>query len=257
MEGRSVNVNEEKIPDRLMPFVHSHLGLAQSIAIKIYKPAAHALELDELKSVAYFGLCDGTRRWPKYCTDRGLEENPAYFTAYVVPRIRGAVYDFIRTRDWATRSLRDKSKKIRLADKERNLTPEELAELTGMTVEEIQSTIAAISKVPISLENITDKSTEESEGVYGFQLADNEDVESTSGASDILRLFVNCVEELDPEQQVVLVMRYYEEMDLKVVAAEVGISESRVSSLHTSAILSILNKMKEEMTLDLVSASDI
>src|SRR5882724_5493703 len=95
----------------LMKAIEERAGFARSFGIKRYNTAPHALDKDEMISVAYWGLCDAARRWEKYCDAKGFRSDAMnYFTTYAYYRIKGAVEDFIRQQDWATRSLRERSK---------------------------------------------------------------------------------------------------------------------------------------------------
>lgn len=212
--------------------IHQYLGLAQSLARQTWRRAPHALELDELTGIAYLGLVSAARRWEKYCEERSYDVNALqFFKPFVVQRVNGALIDAIRSRDWATRSLRTRAKALQEAGQDEGLGEKELAEKSGMTVKEVRATIRGMAQRPVSLE------AEELDPVAGVG------VESDAFTSDVLGTVVGTIRDLEPEQQVVLTLHYFKGLQLQEVAKAMGISESRASQLHAKAVLTVHEQM--------------
>ncbi len=207
--------------------VEQYLPLAASIANTIYQSAPHALELDEVRATAYLGLVKAAARWPDYCEERGF--SPAdmqYFATFAGRRIRGEVIDSFRKRDFATRGVRDRMKVLIDAGLDQGKSVAELAAITDMTEQEIRAAIAASNRRPVSLEAAGD-------------MADESSVESDHSMTALMEKMVRYIQTLPVIAQVVLSLHYYRGMELREIAAELQITESRASQLHTSAVLGI------------------
>lgn len=216
--------------------VLKHMGLAQSIAAQIWKQAPHALELAELQAIAYLGLVGAANRWESYCAERSFDPKAIqYFEPFVKMRVRGAIMDSLRANDWATRSLRYKSRQLQQAGQDQGATVEEMASRTEMSVTEVRSTLASMAQRPVSLEG------EE------IDTPSSHSVESTAFSNDLLRAVVAAIRELSKECQVVLALHYFESRELQQVAVLMGITESRASHLHTDSVLHIRSYLLESL----------
>lgn len=212
----------------LEDLIHQYLGLTQTLAQQVWRNAPHALELDEMRSIAYFGLVDAASRWKPYCESHGYSpEALQFFKPYLVRRVRGALIDAIRSADWATRSLRTRAKLLQAAGQDKGASEKELSERSGLTVTEVRSTIRGMAQRPVSIE------AEE------LDPQANGTVESTAFTTAVLGRVVEVVEDLPGEEQVVLALHYYGGLQLQEVAKAMGISESRASQLHAKAVLTV------------------
>lgn len=214
--------------------VETHLGLAQSLAQQEWRKAPHALELDELRAIAYLALTWCADRWKPYCESRQFD--PAalqYFKPFVVRRVKGAIIDAIRASDWATRNLRDRAKALQHAGADRGLSHEELAERTGLTVAKVRATVRDMAQRPVSLD------------AEDLDPGAAVDVESTVFTRTMLGQVVTIIRTLAPEQQTVIALHYHRGLQLQEVAQAMGITESRASQLHAKAVLTIHAAMRE------------
>ncbi len=212
--------------------VHEYLGLSQSLAQQVWRTASHALDFEELRAIAHFGLVDAASRWKSYCAKNEYSpEALHYFKTYAVRRIRGALYDAIRSSDWATRSLRTRAKMLQGAGQDKGVPEKELAERTGLTIKEVRGTIRGMAQRPVSLEaeELDPESTRT--------------VESTAFTTQILAAVVTTVRSLPDEEKIVLALHYYRGQQLQEVAASMGISASRASQLHAKAVLAVHAQM--------------
>lgn len=239
------------IEDKYQSLIENHIALAISIALGVYNTAPHALELEELKAIAFYGLCDAADRWPHYCKKKGYDPSATqYFTKYSSLRIRGAIYDRLRSNDWATRSLREKSRKINLANIQADgvdLTNAELAEITGLTEKEVRDTLTGMSRAPVSLDSVVAPWTEDGTNLTSAgssQLSDAEDTESSVSVNALLETFADAVKALPYEQRLVIVLHYHQGLELKKAAALMGITDTVVSAYHTSAVISLLDSLQ-------------
>lgn len=213
--------------------IADYMGLAQALAQQVWRTAPHALELDELRAIAYLGLVAAAERWKPYCAANGYDVNALqYFKPFAVRRIRGSMIDAIRASDWATRLLRSRARALQAADSGTGLTETELAERTGLTVAEIRATQRGMAQRPVSLE------AEE----LDVESADT-DVESSAITAAVLGHVVEVIRHLTPAERTVIVLHYYAGHQLHQVAKTMHISESRASQLHADAVLAIHEAM--------------
>lgn len=223
-------------PDTPAPhdLIKEHMGTAVSIAVQIWRTAPGSMELDELKSEAYKGLVMAANRWAEYCEDNEFDPwRLEYFRAFCSRRIRGAVLDFLRASDWASRSLRARHKALVDAAGGEQVSDRELARRTRTSVHQVRATLAGMSARPVSLE------------VEGVDPGSGVTVEGQVESSAMLAFFVEAVRSLEDQQGLVVVLKYYRGWELREVAGLLGVSESRVSTLHTEALLSLHEKMKD------------
>ncbi len=219
--------------------IENHLGLAHSLAQQVWRTAPHALELDELRSIANLGLVGAALRWEPYCRENSFSPDALqFFKPFVVKRVRGALIDAIRQADWATRSLRTRFKLIQEAGPEPGTPLGELAERTGLTEAEIRATMRGMAQRPVSME------AEE------LEPAARHDVESSVFVGDVLTRMVSVLRELPGEQQVVIVLHYHRGLQLQAVAREMGITESRASQLHAKAVLAVYRLLSTAVQQD-------
>lgn len=214
----------------------SHLQLAQDIATREWRTATHVLKRDDMVSLAYLGLVDAADRWVPYCEKKNYDPSAVqYFKVFAGLRIRGTIRDYIRKEDWATRTLRSKSKKLKTAGQDDGISLEELVEKTGMTKEEIHKVNAKLAVRPVSLDAKSGL-TEYDSTSKDLQIREGVDTEGIAFANSMVETFVDSVKAMPFETQVVLCMHYYAKVDLRKIAEELSLPEVKVSLLHSSAI---------------------
>ncbi len=212
--------------------VHEYMGLAAALAQQVWRTAPHALELDEMRAIAYLGLVGAADRWKPYCAEKGHDPlRLEYFRPFVVRRVHGALIDAIRSRDWASRSQRTKAKALRDAGQDRGLSHAELAAKTGLSVDEVRATIRDMAARPVSIEG------------EDLDLSARADVESSVLTRAILTEMVTAIEHLPDEQKAVIALHYHEGMQLQQIAVTLRIPESRASHLHAKAVLAVHEAM--------------
>jgi RNA polymerase sigma factor for flagellar operon FliA len=225
---------------------------ARSEAWKVYSGAPHALDLDDLTSLAYTGLMMAAARWPLYCAERGFHPgcgqvpcaDPAscgtrYFAAYSLRRIRGAMLDAMRSQDWVTRSVRSRAKLLAGAGQGQGRTEGELAGMTGLSVKQVRDTLAGVAARPVSF----DAEAHDRPGAA--------DTESSAVVAAVLAQVVAAVDRLDPETQVVLALRYHQGLEFAAVAELLGEPDvSRVERLHDEGVLKVHEVMLRAVAVD-------
>lgn len=222
----------------------NHLPLVKFLVGRIASQLPPHLDQEDLMSAAIIGLITAAERFDPA---RGVQ-----FKTFAEQRIRGTIIDELRSQDWLTRSLRDKFKKL---EKEfvllehrlgRNPTSEEVATALKMSVDEYYQMLEEIHLLSfVSL----DESWEDDDGSpFGLLdiLADTsiENPQSQLMARQMLDSLTESIESLPEKERLVITLYYYEELNLKEIGAVLELSESRISQLHSQAIVRLRAKMK-------------
>lgn len=242
--------DSETLNPEIKRLVTEMLPQARSEAWKLYQGAPHALDLDDLTSLAYTGLMMAATRWPEYCRERsfspGCGQVPCtdpsacgtrFFAAYVLRRMRGSMLDAMRKADWVTRSMRTKAKALRDAEDLRpGQSEDELAAATGLSARQIRSTLAGVAGRPVSFD------------AEPHDVPDPGDTESQVMVSSVLGKVLQAMDVLDAETQVILALRYHRGLELADIAAELRTTEQRVAELHLAGVLAVHDVMLRAVT---------
>jgi RNA polymerase sigma factor for flagellar operon FliA len=220
--------------------IMSHMDLAKSVAKSEWRTATHALHLDDMESLALEGLVDAADRWEAYCIKKNFDPAATqYFKVFARLRIRGNIRDQLRKDDWTTRTVRTKSKKLKDAGQDEGISVEELAVRTEMTVQEINKVNARLAQRPVSLDGRLAIKDDMNPSETELQIREDVDTEGTAFANEMLEVFTQTIRMLDESSQIVIVLHYYSKLDLRRIAEELDLTESRVSQLHSKGVLAV------------------
>lgn len=235
-----IRTKDVKVREEL---IIKYLYLVKFVAGRLYANYGSNVEYDDLVSYGVFGLIDAIE---KYDTGRGVK-----FDTYAQLRIKGAIIDYLREIDWLPRSVRQKAKELEKAyfDLENELgraaTDEEVAAKLNVSVEDFQKKIQHVSTYSVvSLDDLLEQKRE---------LVNDEDNDTSPGAAieqDVLRnLLVETINGLPEKENKVITLYYYEELTYKEIGKLLNISESRVSQLHTKAIIRLKSKISSYLNI--------
>ena len=225
-------MDEAEVRARVRELTAEIVPTARTEAYRVWQRAPHALEMDELESLALSGLAAAAARWPAYCAAKGHDpEAFHYFRAYALRRMRGSMLDYLRTQDWVTRSARTRAKALREAGQDRGLSDAELAKATGMTLAEVRETNAAVAARPVSMD------------AEPHDVAGEDDVEGQAVVSEILAALSSRMVRMTGTVRTILVLRYYHSMTVAELAPYCGVSLEEAVRLHQGAILEIHDAM--------------
>jgi RNA polymerase sigma factor for flagellar operon FliA len=221
--------------------IHETLPLIKHIAHRVAIKLPSNVEIRDLINAGVLGLLDAI--------DKFEPERNVKFKTYAEVRIRGAILDSLRNLDWAPRSLRKKSKDLErtYADLSQKLgrpaTDEEVSEAMGEDLEDFHALVDQLHGLTIgSFESHND--TEDGENYLNYYPDDgSNDPYARFEASELTRLLVDVIDDLPEKERLVLSLYYYEEFTMKQIGALLGVNESRVSQLHTKAMLRLRGKL--------------
>jgi len=167
------------------------------------------------------------------------------FETYAIARIKGAIIDELRSLDWVPRSVRTRARQIEraIAELERTLmrapTDIEIAEKVGISGEELEDSLTEISRTSIAaLDEIWSPAG-------GDQISLIDTIEDQSGPNpevsleqtELKEALGEAISRLPEREKLVVTLYYYEELTLREIGEVLGVTESRVSQLHTKAVL--------------------
>ncbi|MGI6548886.1 MAG: FliA/WhiG family RNA polymerase sigma factor [Syntrophomonadales bacterium] len=202
------------------------------------------VEVDELISYGIEGLIEAAE---KYDYERRVK-----FETYAIARIKGAMIDGLRAMDWVPVSVRQKSKELEKAYNRiemrlgRNATDQEVAEEMGITMEQFQTLLRNVRSTTILyLEDFLPGDDDgQNKRILDFIKDDQaEDALNTVELTDTKRLLAEAIGRLPEKEKMVLELYYYEGLNLKEIGAVMGLSESRISQLHSKSILRLRGRL--------------
>jgi len=208
-----------------------YLPLVKAIAVNIKKHLPEDVDLRDLISYGIIGLIKAV--------DNLSTDNPKKAEAYIKLRIKGAIYDYLRSLDFGSRQVREKERKIKetvekLKEKlGREPTDEEIARELGISTEELLKTLDKINfSYILSLEEIFRDFTRD----YSELMPGSADVEEEVIKKNLQERVKEAVSKLPEREKLVIQLVFYEELPVKEVAKILGTSVSRVSQLKAKAL---------------------
>ena len=232
------NPQSKPLRDRL---ILTYAPLVKYVAGRLGSGLPAHVDDDDLISYGLLGLIGAIER---YDPDRDVK-----FETYAIARIKGSIIDELRAMDWVPRSVRARARDIEraIADLERKLhrapTDEEIAGKIGITQQELEDSLTDISRSSIAA--LDELWTVNTGGGGGDQVAlidtieDTEapDPQSSLSQTEMKEAVGEAIARLPEREKLVVTLYYYEELTLREIGEVLGVTESRVSQLHTKAIL--------------------
>lgn len=225
--------------------IEQYLPLVKRIAGRLAISLPQHVDEDDLTGYGVFGLLDALERFDPA---RGVK-----FETYATLRIRGAIIDGLRTMDWVPHSARQKLKRIQDAYGEiearlgRPAHNEEVAEYLHMELKDLEAAINQGQMLTLtSLDEVA--VGEEGENAPKTQLIDPLAQEAFQEIEllEQKKLLAEAIEKLPEKEKMVVALYYQEDLTLKEIAAIMKLSESRISQLHSQAILRLRGRLSRQ-----------
>lgn len=222
----------------------AHMPLAKYLVKRLAAHLPPHLDEEELMSAAVMGLITSAERFDPA---RGI-----LFKTFAEQRIKGMLLDELRSQDWLSRSVRTKYKCLErefatLRQKlGRDPTGEEVAAEMGLGLNQYHRLLEEVHTFSIVSLN---ESWEDEDGGHGSLLdtvADKNAInpQAQMQSKELVEALGQSIDALPEKERVVITLYYYEELNLKEIGAILGLTESRVSQLHSQAIVRLRSKMK-------------
>lgn len=220
--------------------------LVRIVAGRLSMYLGHNVEYEDLVSYGIFGLIDAI--------DKFDATKQVKFETYASLRIRGAILDQIRKMDWIPRTVRQRQRRIDEAIKAIEMrtghtaTDEELANELGLSEEELlnwQSQLKVTNLV--SLNEFEETGPEPvMDATHNSHFAQPEDV---IAETELKEMLIESLQLLTEKERRVIELYYYEDLTLKEISKVLEVSESRISQLHTKALVKMRKKMGPYMDI--------
>ena len=220
--------------------------LVKYVAGRLSVHIGHHVEYEDITSYGIMGLIDAI---DKFDYTKGVK-----FETYASLRIRGSIIDSLRELDWVPRTLRQKNKQVEQVYREMETTlgrepsMEELSEKLNMPYDEVIDLIKKSSIISlVSLDDYLEQNYETS-----FQLPFNtqeENPENQYEVKELRQILVDAIDKLTEKEKTVMSLYYFEEMMLKEISYIMGVSESRVSQIHSKAVFKLKTKLEKYKSL--------
>jgi RNA polymerase sigma factor for flagellar operon FliA len=174
------------------------------------------------------------------------------FETYALARIRGAIIDELRALDWVPRSVRARAREIERAITQleaklgRAPTDEEIAEKIDVTPEELEDSLTDIARTSIAaLDELWTVSGEGDQVSLLDTLEDQSEAQPSEALdeTETREALADAISRLPEREKLVVTLYYYEELTLREIGEVLGVTESRVSQLHTKAVLRLKSRL--------------
>ena len=220
-----------------------HLPIVRFLARRIHERLPQHVDMEDLVSAGIVGLMDA---FAKFDPAKKVQ-----FRSYAQFRIRGAILDSLRMLDWSPRDLRRKGRAVEEAI--RALTARlghapgeaEIAALLEMSIEEYQQLLGNLKGLEIGtlhLERNEDSGEEELTYIAGRP---EEDPLFCCMRGELEKRLADAIADLPERERMVMTLYYYEEMTMREIGLVLGVVESRVSQIHSSAVVHLRAALKD------------
>lgn len=212
-----------------------YASLVKFVAGRLAAGLPKSVDTGDLVSAGVFGLMNAI--------DKFDPANGAKFETYAIPRIRGAILDGLRALDWVPRSVRSRSRSVQdaIAQLEHQLgrtpTDEEIAAELKITVEELEkwlSDIAAGSVGPLDHVAMDNTAAEANAQIQPGRAMEEGELRDAMRAE---------ISKLPEREQAILILYYEDGLTLSEIGDALGVTESRISQIHTKAVLQLRSRL--------------
>ena len=219
-----------------------HMPLVKRLAHQMKAKLPPSVEVDDLVQAGMMGLLDAINRYE--------ENHGAQFETYAVLRIRGAMLDELRSSDWMPRSTRANMRKVEqaMAALQQQLgrppSESEVAKSLKLSLGDYQELLGDSGGHQL----VYYEDFHEDDGNESFldrYAVDDDDPLRSLLDTDFRQTVIDAIDALPPREKMLMGLYYEEELNLKEIGAVMGVSESRVSQLHTQAVARLRTYLRE------------
>ncbi|TLS66700.1 FliA/WhiG family RNA polymerase sigma factor [Mariprofundus erugo] len=235
------NYSKSPTPDELLA---EYMPLVRYHADQLMRRTPDSIEFDDLINAGVLGLLDGAQRFD--------HSRDVQFKTFVSYRVRGAMIDYLRAFDWMPRGLRDHAKEMQTAFYEleqrygRPAEEEEIARHLNISLAEYRERLNHVRSMSvIHFDDLPVNNDHEDEVSILETLAGDpsETPEARNTLIEFVEQLADAISKLPPREHILITLYYYEELTMKEVALILGLTESRVSQVHSQMVLRLRGLM--------------
>ncbi|HET7205843.1 MAG TPA: FliA/WhiG family RNA polymerase sigma factor [Terriglobales bacterium] len=252
--GEGYNIwHDEEERERILV---QQLPEVRYIARRIHERLPRHVPIEDLVHAGVLGLMDALQKFDS--------SKQVQFGSYARFRIRGAILDSLREMDWSPRDLRRKARKLQ--DEHNRLsielgrvpTENEMAQSMGMNLADFQHLLSEIDGLEIGSLRVQRPFDGKEQDLCDYLPNAPEDSPFHRCLhSEMKQLLTRAISELPEKERQVLALYYFEELTMKEVGAVLGIGESRVSQIHSLAVVRLRSRLQQKMPLEQAHAAAI
>ncbi|MEK6531045.1 MAG: FliA/WhiG family RNA polymerase sigma factor [Deltaproteobacteria bacterium] len=223
-----------------------NLHIVKIIAYQVAMNLPPHIDVNDLMSAGTIGLLEAIDRFD---VSKGVQ-----FNTYASIRVRGAIMDELRSMDWMTRSMRDKSNQLEKAfmavEKKtgRPAETDEVANFLGISIDDLHSILSEVSALSVfSLEDIGVNHDEGMDILECIKDPEGKDPMAVAKLNQIKRRVAEAVEGLPEKEKLIVSLYYYDELTLKEIGKVLEITESRVCQLHSQTMHRLKARLKKTL----------
>jgi RNA polymerase sigma factor FliA len=234
---------DEKARERL---VLAYAPLVKYVAGRMSSGLPSHVEESDLISYGLLGLISAIERFEP--------EREIKFETFAITRIKGSIIDELRSLDWVPRSVRTKAREIEKANAKlehalhRAPTDQEMAKELDVTVDEFQDSLVRISNSSVvaldELWTVSDSSGDQVSLLDTIQDPHAADPAMEMDTTEMKDRLADAIARLPEREKLVVALYYYENLTLREIGEVLGVTESRVSQLHTKAVLRLKSRLQ-------------
>ncbi len=229
--------------------INEHLPHVKRIVYRIASHLPSSVEIDDLVNSGIIGLIEAAERYDPTRDNK--------FMTYAMFRIEGAVLSELRSRDFLSRSNRRKSRELEKAYLEleqklgRKVKDKEVANELGLELDEFHE-IRKMSGISfIKFEEIGYSSKEDKENLVSYLVnGDTDDALTLTRMREVEAGVARAIEQLPEKEKLVISLYYWDKLTMKEIGKVLDITESRVSQIHSQAVIHLRGKLKKENLIE-------
>jgi len=230
------NYTHAPTPDELL---EEYLPLVRYHADQLMRRTPDSIEFNDLINAGVLGLLDGAQRF-----DHSRE---VQFKTFVSYRVRGAMIDYLRAFDWMPRGLRDHAKEMQGAfialeqQYGRPADEQEIAKHLGVSLSEYRERLNQVRYMSvIHFDDLPVSSNNDDDDYTVLETLESDPMlmpESQNTMREFVQQLADAIAALPKRENVLITLYYYEELTMKEIALILGLTESRVSQIHSQMVL--------------------
>jgi len=233
-----VRYKDEQDSEARDALILNYSPLVKYVAGRLASGLPQTVDTGDLISYGIFGLIDAIE---KFDLSRAIK-----FETYAIARIKGAIIDELRAMDWVPRSVRSRAREIERTyvalENELRRVPsdQEVADRMGISLKEFGAILTKLSYTSVvSFEELwVGGERDDAQSAIGSIRDDSaEDPVAIFESAEIKDILAEAIDRLPEREKTVIALYYYEGLTLKEIGQVLGVTESRVSQLHTKAVL--------------------
>ncbi|WP_339178179.1 FliA/WhiG family RNA polymerase sigma factor [Oceanobacillus sp. FSL W7-1293] len=226
--------------------IENYMYLVSFHTERIVSQLPNRVDREEIRSYGLLGLYDALHKFePK----RDLK-----FDTYASFRIKGSIMDGLRKEDWLPRSIREKTKRVEQASEifeqknQREAQPEDIAEMTGMPIHDVETTLRDM--VLSNMLSIEDKpkgqENDLKEGI-GYNVSDKSELrpEERLIQDEWKDELIEGIKSLNEKEQLVISLFYQEELTFTEIGQVLELTTSRISQIHKRSIVKLRSTLQK------------